>query len=72
MLIDAGDKIDIGMYAVGWCKNGPQGVIDQTLLSCEETFNNIRIHVNNGVLLEKALPYIETKVNFDRYTELRD
>lgn len=35
LLNDSRDKVDIGMYAVGWCKNGPQGVIDQTLLSCE-------------------------------------
>jgi hypothetical protein len=28
------DKVDIGLYASGWCKSGPQGVIDQTLLGC--------------------------------------
>ena len=43
-------KIDIGSYAVGWCKNGPKGVIDETLLSCEETFNNLRIHLDNNLL----------------------
>jgi hypothetical protein len=50
------DKIDIGTYAVGWCKNGAKGVIDETLLGCEETFNNIRIHLNNELLKEKSVP----------------
>ena len=47
------NKIDLGVYAVGWCKNGPKGVLDETLLTCEETFNNLRIHMDNGILTEK-------------------
>jgi len=27
------NKVKIGNYSVGWCKNGPRGVIDETLLS---------------------------------------
>lgn len=49
-LINNQEKVMIGNYASGWCKTGPQGVIDQTLLGCEETFNNIRIHYVNHVL----------------------
>lgn len=33
-VINSKGNIDIGTYAVGWCKSGPQGVIDQTLLGC--------------------------------------
>ena len=44
------NKIELGTYAVGWCKNGPKGVLDETLLTCEETFNNLRIHLSNGIL----------------------
>lgn len=32
---DSSDKVLLGRYASGWCKTGPQGVIDQTLLGCE-------------------------------------
>lgn len=39
------EKVDIGCYAVGWSKTGARGVIDTTLLECEETLNNIRIHL---------------------------
>lgn len=29
------NKVAIGQYAVGWCKNGAKGVIDQTFLTAE-------------------------------------
>ena len=64
--------MDVGQYAVGWCKTGPRGVIDQTLLSCEETFNNIRIHLEKGLLLEKTMPVLQSRVNFDRYLKLKE
>lgn len=67
------DRLSIGQYAVGWCKSGPRGVIDETLLSCEETFNNIRIHINNKLLPAKALPHFATgsSINFQRYLQLK-
>lgn len=63
------DKVDLGYYAVGWCKTGSQGVIDTTLLGCEETINNIRIHIENGVLEEKAVPSVDEKgtMSFEAY-----
>jgi len=34
-IVKDGEKLEVGKYASGWCKTGPQGVIDQTLLGCE-------------------------------------
>lgn len=39
------------MYAVGWVKTGPKGILDQTYINCEETVNNIRIHYEKGVII---------------------
>jgi hypothetical protein len=39
-----GGRIRLGDYVGGWAKTGCKGVLDATLLSCEETVNNIRAH----------------------------
>lgn len=76
-LTNGEDKVALGNYASGWCKTGPQGVIDQTLLGCEETFNNIRIHLQNHVLQEKAAINVDNIFNpsvnssFEQYKKLR-
>jgi hypothetical protein len=33
-LMNKDKKVEIGKYVSGWCKSGPHGVIDQTLLGC--------------------------------------
>lgn len=38
------------MYAVGWIKTGPKGIVDTTFKNAEETVNNIRIHVNRQLI----------------------
>ena len=57
---------------VGWCKSGPRGVIDQTLLGCEETYNNIRIQIEGGGIEAKEEPRVESEVNFERYLKLKE
>jgi hypothetical protein len=33
-IVNETERVQIGKYASGWCKSGPQGVLDQTLLGC--------------------------------------
>ncbi|KAL4492359.1 hypothetical protein ABPG72_005494 [Tetrahymena utriculariae] len=55
------DKIQIGKYASGWVKTGPIGVLDQTMLGCIETTNNIENHINHLALVPKK--DCEEKIN---------
>lgn len=59
------DKVDIGVYATGWVKTGAVGIIDSTLLNCEETYNNLRIHMEEGVLEPKEPQALETEDQLD-------
>lgn len=72
-VFDHNGKIQIGHYAVGWCKSGPKGVIDETLNNCEETINNVRIHIKNNLLEPKPEPQIpERFIPFNKYLEVRE
>ena len=65
-------KLDLGVYAVGWCKTGPRGVLDETLLGCEETVNNLRIHLDNNLLEPKGIVEPPEKfISFEKYQEVR-
>lgn len=68
------NKVDIGCYVAGWSKTGAKGVIDSTLLGCEETINNIRIHHENGLLEDKPPPTIDATgtLSFDDYVRVRE
>lgn len=49
----------LGKYVAGWIKTGPVGVLDATFRSSEETFNNIRLHIENDKLSKKPDPRAE-------------
>ena len=42
-----------GLYAAGWAKRGPVGIIDSTLRDTMETMRHISHHLNEDLLQEK-------------------
>ena len=34
-VVNQSGTVSVGNYATGWCKSGPKGVLDETLLGCE-------------------------------------
>ncbi|EGR27084.1 NADPH adrenodoxin oxidoreductase, putative [Ichthyophthirius multifiliis] len=46
-------KVQLGVYTSGWVKTGPIGILDQTMIGCIETTNNIYNHFRNEVLERK-------------------
>jgi len=54
----------VGKYVAGWIRQGPIGVIDTTLKGSEETWVNMRRHLENEKLPLKVDPYDSIATNF--------
>jgi hypothetical protein len=72
-MVNENGKVESSSYAVGWCKNGPKGVLDETLLSCEETLSNIKTHIESNLLTPKQQPQEPPRfIPFSKYSEVRE
>jgi ferredoxin--NADP+ reductase len=49
-----------GVYAVGWIKRGPSGVIGTNKKDAHETVDNVLADLDQGMLLEPSEPGLET------------
>jgi len=60
------DYIRVGTYCAGWVKTGAKGIIDTTMKSAEETYNNLKNHVLSQKLVEKHDPLEHLKAEFNK------
>lgn len=53
------DQFRVGIYCAGWVKTGAKGIIDTTMRSAEETYNNLKNHLIAEKLQPKEDPLFE-------------